>query len=592
MSYTSLTSDSTPLTPKQLLLKRKAALWKERSGWEPRWRGVSDYLLPFAGRFMVTDRNKGGKTFNNILDSSATRALRILAAGMMSGMTSPARPWFRLATPDADLMENESVMLWLADVAQLMRDVFHRGNTYRALHTLYEELGAFNTAVNVIEPDFENVIWNQPLTVGEYALATDHRGKVTTLMRNYELTVEQLVMEFVANARPDGSPDWSRVSPKIKNMWDSHNYDQGIEVLHLVEPRALRDRELKGYARELPRNMAFKSCYAEAAGESDKLLREGGFKDFPALCPRWHTRGGDVYGVGPGMEALGDIKQLMQEQLRKAQGIDYMARPPIILPGELKGREVDSLPGGVNYFNLSGPGSKAQNLFDVRIDLNHLLEDIRDVRDRINEHFFADLFLMISQDNRATPATATEIAERHEEKLLMLGPVLERLHDEMLSPLIDITFARLLEAGALPPAPPELNGVELKVEFVSVLAQAQRAVGLGAIDRLLGTVGLLASSSQDPGVWDKIDRDEVVERYADMLAVDPQLIVADDKVALVRDSRAQQQQAAKMAEMAPGLAQAAKSGAEAGAIMREQGASANTAGGPPGSIEQFTGYRP
>jgi hypothetical protein len=585
-------TDQAPLTVKQRILKRKMALWKERSGWESRWRGVSDYLLPFAGRFMVTDRNKGTKSFNNILDSSATRALRILAAGMMSGMTSPARPWFRLATPDADLMEHESVMYWLADVAQLMRDVFHRGNTYRALHSMYEELGAFNTAVDIIEPDFENVIWHQPLTIGEFALATDHRGKVATLLRNYEMTVEQIVMEFVANARPDGSPDWSAVSPTIKNMWDSHNYDHGIEVLHLIEPRAMRERELRGYARHLPRNMAFKSCYVEAAGDTDKVLRESGFKEFPALCPRWHTRGGDVYGVGPGMEALGDIKQLMQEQLRKAQGIDYMARPPVILPGELKGREVDSLPGGVNYFNLTGNAAKAQNLFDVRIDLSHLLADIKDVRERINEHFFADLFLMISQDNRATPATATEIAERHEEKLLMLGPVLERLHDEMLSPLIEVTFAKLLEAGALPPPPPELHNMELKVEFVSVLAQAQRAVGLGAIDRLLGTVGLLATSSQDPSVWDKIDKDEIVERYADMLAVDPQLIIADDKVALVRQQRSEQQGAQRMIEAAPGLAQAAKSGAEAAVTMREAGNSPTTAGAPPGTINQFTGYRP
>ena len=266
-------------------------------------------------------------------------------------------------------------------------------------------------------------------------------------------------------------------------------------------------------------------------------------------------------GVGPGMEALGDIKQLQQEQFRKSQGIDYMARPPIAIPAELKGREIDTLPGGVSYFNLGG-SARIQNLMDVRIDLSHLLNDIQDVRERINAHFFADLFLMISQDNRATPATATEVAERHEEKLLMLGPVLERLHDEMLSPLIDITFSRLLEAGALPPPPPELEGVDLKVEFVSVLAQAQRAVGLGAIDRLLGTVGNLATASQDPSVWDKVAKDEAVERYADMLAVDPELIVSDDKVALVRQSRAEQQQQQQMAQQLPEMAKAYKDAAQ------------------------------
>lgn len=168
----------------------------------------------------------------------------------------------------------------------------------------------------------------------------------------------------------------------------------------------------------------------------------------------------------------------------------------------------------------------------------------------------------------------------------MLGPVLERLHDELLSPLIDITFTRLLEGGALPPPPPDLEGQELKVEFVSVLAQAQRAVGLGSIDRLLGTIGNIATVSGDTSVWDKIDKDEVIERYAEMLAVDPQLIVSDDKVALVRAERGKMQQQQQLLAAAPELAKAAKAGAEADEIA------GGTAGGPAGSIEQYTGYTP
>ena len=580
--------DSGPLTLRQRVLKRKSALYTDRSGWDARWRMISDNLLPFSGRFVASDRNKGTRSFNNIIDAEATKALRILSAGMMSGMTSPARPWFRLATPDPKKMENESVQWWLADVAQLMRDVFHASNTYRSLHTIYEELGAFGTAIDIIEPDFDSVIWHTPLTIGEYAMATNHKGQVNSLVREYEMTVEQIVEEFVAGAMLDGKPNWSAVGQTIKNMWDSHNYDKPVTVIHLIEPRRMHERDLSaGYKKRLPKNMAFKSCYIEAGAENDQhVLRESGFKEFPALGVRWHTRGGDVYGVGPGMEALGAIQQLQQEQFRKAQGIDYQTRPPIAMPGELKGRELDTLPGGVNYFSISNPAAKAHNLFDVRIDLSHLLNSIEDVRAQINSHFYADLFLMISQDNRATPATATEVAERHEEKLLMLGPVLERLHDELLSPLIDITFTRLLEGGALPPPPPDLEGQELKVEFVSVLAQAQRAVGLGSIDRLLGTIGNIATVSGDTSVWDKIDKDEVIERYAEMLAVDPQLIVSDDKVALVRAERGKMQQQQQLLAAAPELAKAAKAGAEADEIA------GGTAGGPAGSIEQYTGYTP
>jgi hypothetical protein len=260
------------------------------------------------------------------------------------------------------------------------------------------------------------------------------------------------------------------------------------------------------------------------------------------------------------MEALGDIKQLQHQQLRKGQAIDYQTLPPIGVPGSAKGREIDTLPGRVSYLGAMGASEKSHNLFDVKLDLSHLLPDIADVRKRINEAFYADLFLMISNDERRQPVTAREIAERHEEKLLMLGPVLERLHDEMLSPLIDITFARIISAGLLRsmPPPPEMQGQDLKIEFVSTLAQAQKAVGLASFDRLLGTVALIAQGSQDIGVWDKIKKDEVIDKYSDMLAVDPDVLVADDQVAIIRADRAKQQQAQQMAAAVPGMAGAAK----------------------------------
>jgi hypothetical protein len=200
-----------------------------------------------------------------------------------------------------------------------------------------------------------------------------------------------------------------------------------------------------------------------------------------------------------------------------------------------------------------------QSLYQVNLDLSHLLNDIQDVRERINASFFADLFLMLANDNRSG-TTATEIAERHEEKLLMLGPVLERLHNEMLDPMIDVCFNHLLEGGLLPPPPEELQGMELNVQYVSTLAQAQRAVGVQSVDRLLGTVGAIAGLK--PDVIDKLDTDQIVDAYSDMLGVDPSMIVADDKVAIIREERAKQMQAQQMMENMAPMAQAAKAASD------------------------------
>lgn len=541
------------LTKKQRYMLRKSALWAERSSWINRYREITEFLLPYSGRYFKNDRNRGDKNFNSIYDETATFALDVLTAGMMAGMTSPARPWFRLATPNKDLMEYDPVRWWLHDVTELMRAIFQKSNTYNALHSMYEELGAFATAASIVEDDFDNVIHHHVLTAGEYAIGQNDKGRVDTLVREFDMTVMQVVEKFVR--QPDGSFDWSRVSPSVKNNWDLHkNLDSWMTINHIIQPR--EDRDIRKHDAA---NMRFASCYFEPGndGGGDRFLRESGYKRFPVIAPRWHVRGGDIYGNGPSFRALGSIKQLQQEQLRKGQAIDYQTKPPIQVAAERKNSAISTLPGGVSYIPMNGQNNSGiRTAFEVNLDLNHLLADIQDVRGRINKSFYADLFLMISQDNRRTPATATEIAERHEEKLLMLGPVLERLHNEMLSPKIDITFARIVEAGLLPPPPKELQGVELNVEFVSTLAQAQKMVGLGSMDRLLGTVANVAQFK--PEVLDKIDGDQVIDRYADMLGVDPSIIVADDKVAILRDTRAQAQAQAQQAAMIPTMASTAK----------------------------------
>jgi hypothetical protein len=521
-------------------MKRWGALKQERASWLEHWREISEYLLPRSGRFLTTDVNRGEKRHNSILDSTATRANRVLAAGLMAGMTSPARPWFRLKTPDKELNEHQPVKQWLGDVTEVMRDVFSHSNTYRALHMLYSELGAFGTAATIVLDDFENVIHHYPMTAGEFALALDHRGVPNALYREVPLTVAQMVRQFGREACSVGA----------RNAFDNGNLDSWRTVLHVVEPREDRDLTMRD-----AKNMAFRSVYLELDSNEGKVLRESGFRRFRALTPRWELRPGDVYGSSPGMEALGDIKQLQHQQFRKAQAIDFQTLPPLQAPSSLVASEVNALPGGVTYHDYMGQGSGVRSLFDVRLDLSALGMDIQDVRVRIKQAFYEDLFLMLANDTRSN-ITAREIAERHEEKLLMLGPVLEGLHDELLGPLIEITFDALLEGGLLPEAPPELQGTDLNVQFVSMLAQAQRAVGLGSVDRLIGTVGSVAQFK--PEVLDKLDGDQLVDAYADMLGVDPSIIVADDKVAIIREQRAQAQQAAAQAQAAPQLAQTAK----------------------------------
>jgi hypothetical protein len=501
------------------LFTRWGMLKSERASWLAHWQEITTYLLPRNGRYFRQDRDKGWRRHNNIYDNTGTRALRTLGAGMMAGATSPARQWFRLATADPELNSYQPVKLWLDDVTRRMQLVFQKSNTYRALHTMYEELGAFGTAVSVVLPDFKNVIHQYPVTCGEYCIATDFQGRVTTLYREFEVTVADLVKEF----------GYKNCSITVRNMYDRGTLDAWVPIIHAIEPRSDRDHKKRD-----DKNMAYGSWYFEVGGEEGKFLRESGFQQFPALVPRWATAGGDIYGNSPGMEALGDIKQLQHEQLRKAQAIDFQTKPPLQVPVSMKNRDVETLPGGISFVDGAGMGIKTA--FEVNLNLQYLLNDIVDCRDRVRGAFYADMFLMLATQPN-TRMTATEVAERHEEKLLMLGPVLERLHNELLDPLVDITFTRMIQAGIVPPAPEELQGMDLNVEFVSMLAQAQRAIGTNSVDRFVGNLGAIAQMK--PDVLDKFDSDQWADIYADMLGVDPSLIIADKEVAMVRNARNQ-----------------------------------------------------
>lgn len=538
------------------------ALKEERASWMSHWKDISEVLLPRAGRFLPTENNRGGKAaFRKILDSTGTRALRTLSGGMMSGMTSPARPWFRLTTFNPELDESYEVKVWMSQVTSLMQMVFYKSNTYRALQMAYEELGAFGTSATLIYDDFDRVIHCHPLTIGEFAIATDSRGRVNTVYREFRMTVAMLIQEFgLAN-----------VSRAVKDMYDRGQLDEWVEVINAIEPRTERDPR-----KTDAKNMPYLSVYFEKSGDKGKVLRETGFTEFPAMCARWSVTGGDIFGTSPGMEALGDLCQLQQMQFRKSQAIDYKVHPPVLIPSEMKNMGTQFLPGGVIPYSNAQQAQQIRSAYMVDLDLNSLLVDIQDVRQRINEAFYRDIFMLMVNSTDKT-MTATEVTERHEEKMLLMGPVLERLNAEMLDPLINIVFNKLVQADLLPPLPEDLQGQQLNVEFISILAQAQKAISTNSVDRMFSVLGNLAGMR--PDIVDNVDLDFWPQWYADALGVDPRFIVSGKKVAVIREQRAQAEQQAAAMEQLQGATQAAKN---MGMTMQGQS--------PEQIMQAFTGY--
>lgn len=525
-------------------LRRLADLERRYQSWRPHYEEINEFLCPRKSQFLSTEasQNDGAKLHNSIIDSTGGRALRILAAGMQSGLTSPARPWFKLGVPDKQLQDRWQVKNWLEEVRKMMLHIFQRSNFYNVTHSLYKDLAAFGTAAMSIDADYDSVIRCYGFTIGEYYLAIGPTYRVDSIYRNYWLPVRNVVEAYGED----------NVSVSTKNMYNNGNGDIYIRLVHVIEPNP----EAKPWLIEA-RNKPYRSVVFEYASHGGKFLSESGYDSFPVMAPRWEVTGNEVYGRSPGMETLGDIKMLQKMQKKSLIALDKMVDPPMNAPLTLKGKSVLTIPGGVNYIDtMGGSGATFTPAYQVALDFSNLEYKIERVQAAIREGLFSDLFLMLSQSPKNM--TATEVMERHEEKLLMLGPVIERIQPELLDLAIDRTFQIMLDAWPplIPPAPPEMQGMELEVEYISLLAQAQKMVGITAIEQTAAFVGNLATVK--PEVLDKFDQDEAVDIYADMVGVPPKLIVPDEDVQAMRQERAQQIKQQQMMEQGAQLAQGAK----------------------------------
>jgi hypothetical protein len=460
----------------------------------------------------------------------------VLSSGMMGGLTSPARPWFALRTADPVLNEAKPVRVWLDTVRQRMTDVFLRSNLYQALPVAYEDLGVFSTTAFEVVEDEQTTIRCYPAPIGSYWLGISARGVIDTFVREFQMTYRQLVDRF-------GEENCSeRVKAGAKEQKDTW-----VDVIHFVEPNPDHDPE-KPWAKD----KAFRSIYYEKT-ETEKALSESGFDEFPVMVARWGVCGEDIYGTRcPGMQALGDIKTLMLGEKRKWEAVDKLVRPPMTGPSSLKNATASMLPGGMTYVDVSQGQQGFQPAYQINPHLGEFDAMLRQLESRIDRAFFADLFLMIAQMERSG-VTATEINERREEKMLMLGPVLERLNDELFDPLIKRVFNIMLRqsepiwaglvAGTplLPPPPPEMEGLTLTIDYVSVLAQAQKLIGVSALEKLTVYIGNLMTAF--PEAADRFDADQAIEEYGGMVGAGPKIIRDAKEVAAIRAARAKRDQA-------------------------------------------------
>lgn len=571
-----------PVTPvpqdqsRSRMLSRVASLKKALSSQEPMLRDLQEHLAPYRGRFQTEQQSqRGQRKGRKIIDNTAGRSFSILSSGLMAGLTSPARPWFRLGTPDPDLSEFTPHRQWLDDAGRSMRALLARSNFYNVMPSIYGELGPFGTAALLEVEDPQSTVRFYSFTIGSYAVAQDDRLVIDTFAREYSATVRQLVSKFGTE----------RLSQATLQHWKSGKFEVEVPCVHIIRPNHDQNRRGFGWV-----SMPIVEEYWEKTGDKQEPLMRSGYRERALFVPRWDVTNDDVWGTGLGHSIIGDVRQLQFLQRRKEDVLDKHVAPPLEASSELRGQRISLLSGDVTYTNPAQTGG-AQVRPILTTDPNayrYATEDIADLRNRIRSACYEDLFLMLANDTRSG-ITAREVEERHQEKMLVLGPVLERMNEELFDPVIDRTYAimerqsrpiwegRLEGQPLLPPPPEGLMDTEIRVEYVSILAQAAKATNTRGIEAFGLFVGNLAQMS--PDVLDKVDFDQMVDEYADAQGVPARVVRGDDDVESMRASRAQQARMQQMAQMAGPMKDAADAMQTAATTVPEEGSVlANMAG--------------
>jgi hypothetical protein len=427
------------------------------------WRQLTRFLMPERGRYLVQSTGRRPRaTSSSILDPCGSKAHRRLAAFLMAGITNPSLPWFGLGVGDAALDESKEIRGYLDECRQRMLRVFAAGTFYPALHQAFEELAGFGTCSVLALPDYEDVLWFYPLTAGEFYLGLNARQEVDELFREYTLSVSQLVEQFGIE----------QVSTTVKSLHESRKFSAEVIVCHAIVPNRDRQSGMMGW-----RGRPYLGVYYERAHQ-DGVLKVEGFDHRPFVAPRWHALAGEPYGTGPGHKALPDIKSLQAGVRQMREAGEKLVNPPLQGEARHQNEYVGQLPGDINW--LTGVDANSHSglkpIFTVPPNVSVLAEEVQGYRRTVEETLYNDLILAISQMEGVQPRNEMEIVERRNEKMLMLGPMLERFYIEALAPLIRITFSRMQAVGIMPKPPESLHGRQIVPKFVSVLAQAAKAI--------------------------------------------------------------------------------------------------------------------
>lgn len=512
----------------------------------PLYRDVRDFINPYIGNLDGQEPSDVTRHDEKFLRTTPLKYTQIMAAGIQSGITSPTKKWLKLYTDDPRLMQDTQVKIWLSDVENIIFSLLSKGHFYESQLFANLELGCFGTSALMIEEDLNTGVRFKAFSAGEYAIDVDSKGIVNTFARKFKMSARQICDKFPGSA-----------TEKLKREARSGSR-MYYTVYHLIMPNNDYDPD-----KWDNKHFAFAEYYwSDITG--DELLSVSGYHEFPVAVSRWQQMAGSIYGVGPGIWAIGDARELQLTQRNLDSIVALAANPPLQAPADiLANGGVNVLPSAVNYYNPMTGNSPITPIFDSRtIDKELILLHRQSLEEALKEHFHVNVFQLLSDMEKGT-RTAREIIELSSEKMSQMGPLVDRQETETLPRIIERVLSIGFRLGLFPEAPNSIKGQGLNVSFDSILSRAQRQSDITPIMDTVESAIAMSNNAQIGEMLDNIDFDAVIRKIADLNGIDPRLIKPQDVVNSIRQERAayqqqllQQQQQQMEAEKAKTLSQA------------------------------------
>ena len=529
MEYDKRAPGGKRLTPDQIIARQQQAQTR-KDEFQQIYQDAYEFALPQRQLYGVWEGGSTGtKKMQRVFDSTAISSTQRFANKLQSVVFPPQRKWAKLEPGSniKDRNQREQLQSVLDAYNDIAFAALKQSNFDIAIGEFLLDL-AVGTAAMMVQPgDDISPINFIPVPLFLVTYEEGANGQVDNVYRKMRMKAESIERQW-----PDAK------IPEEMQRRIEHKPTEDIELLEAT----IYDHGRGDY------------CYhvIDKVSKTELVYRRR--KTSPWVISRYMKVAGEIYGRGPLITALPDIKTLnkTKELLLKNASLAVAGVYTAADDGVLNPATVKIVPGAIIPVARNGgpQGASLQPLTRAG-DFNVSQLVINDLTSSIKRILLDE---SLPPDNMSA-RSATEIVERMKELAQNLGSAFGRLINETMIPLMTKILEVLDERGLID-LPLRVNGLEVKVTPVAPLAQAQNMEEVGAIVQYMQ---LAAGMGPDGQLALKMDR--VVDYIADKLGV-PYTVrnTAAERAVLMEEAQARQQEMmlAQQAAMGAGQAMAAE----------------------------------